>query len=265
MASVQSPLRRLAKPLIYKALGPWGYQWMLTRAKIRDIDKRLVEEPEMAILPDLVKDGSAILDIGANYAYYSVRLARLCPNSHVHAFEPIPATAAVCRKILEHYALHNVTLHQKGVGARNERLSFEVPLQDAGTLSAGQAHILGRRNDMAGREKYHSFTNHATFDCEVVALDDFLADLTTLGFVKMDIEGAEYFALEGMRKLLERYRPIILIEICSFFLKGFGIDLSKLVGLISELGYEIYSYDMKLTRVPLPSEDRNYILIPDRS
>ncbi|MEI9806548.1 MAG: FkbM family methyltransferase [Bacteroidota bacterium] len=52
-----------------------------------------------------------------------------------------------------------------------------------------------------------------SFDCEVVDIDSFLLPkLKKLTFVKIDIEGAEYFALKGMEKTLQQFKPVILIE-----------------------------------------------------
>lgn len=264
MASVNSPFRKIVKPLIMKCLGPGAYRWFFLRGKIRDIDRRLVEEAEMALLPRLIGRKDTVLDIGANYAYYTVRMAGLCPEGKVIAFEPIPSTYEACRKIVRHYGLGNVELHSKGVGARTEVKRFEVPLQELGTHSAGQAHMTGRDNKLQGHEKYHPFVRHEFFDCEIVDLDSFLASAPPVSFVKIDIEGAEYFALQGMKKFLEKNRPQILMEICPFFLKGFGITEGELSALMSGLGYQCFAYDPAsrgLRPASSPFADGNYLLI----
>jgi FkbM family methyltransferase len=45
-----------------------------------------------------------------------------------------------------------------------------------------------------------------------VALDDLLRDVGHIDVVKLDIEGSEPRALEGMRDLISRHRPILLSE-----------------------------------------------------
>lgn len=264
MASVNSPFRKIVKPLIMKCLGPGAYRWFFLRGKIRDIDRRLVEEAEMALLPRLIGRKDTVLDIGANYAYYTVRMSGLCPEGKVIAFEPIPSTHDACQRIVSHYGLGNVELHQKGVGSRTEVKRFEVPLQELGTHSAGQAHMAGRDNKLQGHEKYHPFSRHESFDCEIVDLDSFLASAPPVSFVKIDIEGAEFFALQGMRKFLEKHRPQILMEICSFFLKGFGITEGELAALMSGLGYRCFSYNAArrgLRPASSPFADGNYFFI----
>ena len=266
MASVQSPVRRMLKPLLFRLLGRRGYFHMQVYAKAKDIRERLVEEKEMALLPRLIDEGDHVLDIGANFAYYSTRLSALMGGAgKVTAFEPIPFTHDVCFALLKKLGATNVALFQKGVGARDDQVEFSVPLQDFGAMSAGQAHMAERNNELEGKENYYSFNRATEFTCHVVALDDFLTlDERPLSFVKIDIEGAEFYALQGMRRLLEEHRPVVLIEIQPFFLEGFGIEESALVKLIDHLGYDLYLYNKgsgKLRRHPDALIDSNYLMI----
>ena len=266
MASVNSPIRRILKPFLFRLMGRRGYFRMQVYAKAKDIRERLVEEKEMALLPRLISAGDHVFDIGANFAYYSTRMSELVgAEGKVTAFEPIPFTHNVCAALLKKFGATNVELHQKGVGARDEEVEFSVPLQDFGAMSAGQAHMAERNNELEGKENYYTFDRATEFTCHVVALDAFVAmDARPLSFVKIDIEGAELYALEGMRRLLSEHRPVVLIEIQPFFLKGFGIDEATLAALIDQLGYDLYLYDQgsgKLHRHTDALIDSNYLMI----
>ncbi len=267
MASVKSPLRSFVKPLFFKLLGKRGYFRMQVYAKAKDIRNRLVEEKEMELLPKLVSKGDDVLDVGANFAYYSTRLSDLVgKQGKVFAFEPIPFTHSVCHALIKAFKATNVELFNKGVGAKNEQVEFSVPLQDFGAISAGQAHFASRNNELEGKENYYTFDKAETFMCDVVALDTFMADkLNKLTFVKIDIEGAEYHALQGMRKMLTEHQPVVLVEIQPFFLEGFGIKEADLLELIDELGYDLYLYSKstkKLTKYTSALIDSNYMMIP---
>jgi hypothetical protein len=66
----------------------------------------------------------------------------------------------------------------------------------------------------------------------------------------MDIEGPEPSALEGMRSLLVRCRPIILTEANDYWLRTCSnSSAGEYVELLSSLGYDVY--DVRDTSRPL--------------
>ena len=266
MASVNSPIRTILKPLLFKILGNRFYKYAQVYGKIRDIKYRLVEEDEIELLKYFVKSGDEVLDVGSNYAYYTERLSQIVADKgKVYAFEPIPFTHEVCRIIIKKLSLKNVLLFKKGVSDKNETVEFTVPKLSFGGISAGQAHISGRKNNLEERDRFYSFDSEEKVKCETVRLDDLLSDkLKTLSFVKIDIEGAEYYALNGMKKIAEKFKPVILIEIQPYFLKGFGLTNEMILNIIKEAGYDIYYYkkdQKKLFILDKELWDSNYILI----
>lgn len=267
MASVNSPVRKFVKPILYKLLGEKGYSFFQYLGKVKDIEGRLVEEDELALLPEILKETDEVIDIGANYAYITHRLANICTKGIVYAFEPIPFTFNVCQRIIKKYGFKNVKLYQKGVGQKNEQMKFSVPLINFGGISAGQAHMDGRNNELKGKKDYYKFDKAKTFSCDVVTIDSFLPNIKNLAFVKIDIEGAELFALEGMRKTIGIWNPIIMLEITPFFLEGFGIKEQAIRDFFKPLNYHFYTYEKEIGKLVSYSfdsfEDRNYLMLHD--
>ncbi|MCS7078308.1 MAG: FkbM family methyltransferase [Bacteroidia bacterium] len=272
MASVNSPIRRFVKPILFKLFGKRLYKHFQYLAKLKDIKERLVEEPEIELLPHFIHAQDETLDIGANYAYYTERMANLCKQGKVYAFEPIPFTASVAQKIIKKLKLDNVVFFQKGVGNKTETMQFTVPKLNFGAISAGQAHIATRNNEMIKNSTYHISDEYETFNCQVVEIDTFLLPkLKNLTFVKIDIEGAEYFALQGMKQTLLTFKPVILIEIVPLFLNSFNVNIQEFQSFIEkDLNYLIFEYNkpvQKLEKVTgrALEKDKNYILIhPDK-
>ncbi len=246
-------------------LGESGYVYFQYLGKVKDIQGRLVEEAEMELFPRLVSAGDQVIDIGANYAYHTHRLAQLCPQGKVFAFEPIPFTFKVCQKIVSHFKLSNVQLYQMGVGSHNGQETFRVPLADFGGISGGQSHIAQRNNELDGKQQHYQFQNSREFECTIVALDDFLPGLNNLTFVKMDIEGAEYFALQGMKRMLQKFKPVIMLEINPFFLQGFSIREEALREYFGDLGYEFFTYEPLQRKLrpygQAPFVEANYMML----
>ena len=265
MASVNSPIRKFVKPLMYKLMPSGLYLYLQYVAKAKDIRGKLVEEEELQILPHILKENSNSIDIGANFAYITERLSGLSPKGHVFAFEPIPFTYKVDAKIIKKFGLKNVSLFQLGVGNENTTMTFEVPLQEFGAYSAGQAHITGRNNSGLKDEGQYKFNKFEAVQCKIVRLDDFKQINVPIDFVKMDIEGAELFAIQGMEELIRRDQPVIYMEVNPLFLKAFNLTDEILQQHMENLGYQFYSYvkgSNKITLNKTAFVEANYFLIP---
>ena len=268
MASVNSPIRKIIKPLLFKILGKTGYKFLQSIAKIRDIKHRLVEEKEMELLKYFVSKDDEVIDLGANYAYYLDRLSKIVgQNGKVFGFEPVPFTFEVCEIIIKKLKLNNVKLFKYAANDKNTNLEFRLPKVDFGAISAGQSHRADRENDLKGKEDYYSFNDEEIIKCEAIKVDDLLfKNLKKISFIKIDIEGAELFALKGMEKIIKFFNPVILVEIQPFFLKGFNITEEEIISYITnELKYDIYFYEQKIKKLKNITNnlwDNNYILIP---
>lgn len=268
MASVNSNFRNFLKPILHRTLGESAYSYFLKLGKIQDIRKRLVEEPEMSLLPLVVKPGHVCLDIGANYAYYSQRFSQLVgPSGIVYAFEPIAATYKVAVDVLRWFKCDNVKLFNLGVADRDAEIEFSVPETKFGIVSAGLAHI-GTRINKFDEDSVYQFDHHRKVMAKVVSLDNFLmSQLERLDFIKIDIEGAEMWAFQGMKKMLRKFKPIVLCEFSPRLLKGFNVD-PKLweMSLRNEYEYEIFMYNPDAQQISSQAmgslKGSNYIFIP---
>lgn len=272
MSNFISRTQSFLKPLLYKIAGIKGYKRLQVIAKKRDIARKRMEEPEMEFLPHFIKPTNEVIDVGANFAYYTERLSRLVPKGHVFSFEPIPFTYDVAARIIKDLKLKNVTLFNKGVGKRTETLKFAAPHMGGGVISGGLAHIKGRDNALIKQGEVIktdiSVSNNKEFDCEVVDLDSFLLpQLQQVTFIKIDIEGAEYFALQGIEQIIHRFRPVILVEVVPSFLLGYGVELETYETYIrNTLKYSISRYDpsqKKLLPIEKITVSSNYVLVPE--
>lgn len=161
------------------------------------------EEPARGLLTDLVRPGSVAYDIGANIGFYSVLLARLVgPTGRVIAVEANPLCVYFLRANLEANGIANCTILPAALLNEEAQVPF--------TINYGNCHLgLTARSGFYGGKIGHEV------HVEGHALDALIAALDLPGpdFVKMDIEGGEGPAVEGMRGAIVRHRPSILVEI----------------------------------------------------
>ncbi len=149
--------------------------------------------------------GTVVYDIGANIGYISLIFAKqVGAQGKVIAFEPLPENF---KRLAENVSLNNMNAHVT---------PYQVAMVDKPgetTFFIHKSGAMGKAEGSLGREeKYLS-----KIKVEAVALDDFIftkkhphPDL-----IKMDIEGGEVLAIQGMRRTLTEIKPIILVEIHS--------------------------------------------------
>jgi FkbM family methyltransferase len=152
-------------------------------------------------LTKFAKPGMTVFNIGANVGFFSLGLARLVgSNGRVVAFEPNPAAL---ERLKVNVALNNL----------QDVISAE-PIA-AGDFD-GNASFALARTEMQGR---FSDLPHVSKDAAVVSVTCTTIDTYTnrTGIVPdlllIDVEHAEGRVLRGMRRLLQKQKPVIIIEL----------------------------------------------------
>jgi FkbM family methyltransferase len=161
-------------------------------------------EPDMQrALRDLTRPGMIVYDLGANIGYMTLLFAKAVGETgRVVAVEPLPANVARLRAAVELNQMQGrVTVVERAIGPRRGREMFLVH------RSPG----MGRLEQAPGRAE--SFQD--AVEVEVASVDDlvYAEGFPPPHLVKMDLEGGEGRALEGMGRLLRDVKPLLLIEV----------------------------------------------------
>ncbi len=91
-----------------------------------------------------------------------------------------------------------------------------------------------------------------------ITLDDYVfTNKLKPDVIKIDVEGYEYFVLEGAVKIINKYNPIIILSYHPNLLKKNGINNNKFMKLINDLRLSLKNINGEIPST-LKSED--YIL-----
>ena len=199
-------------------------------------------EPDLSkIASKLIKEGDVVVDIGANFGWYTTLFAKCVGRSGaVHSFEPFPRTFQILRENVELNGL-DASVHLNNVCVGEE--AGEVVMACDGASESGLAHV-------ATSETMNTVTVSA------VRLDDALDGLLgKIAYLKMDIEGFELFALKGMPELLQSENPpLIQIELNDEALDRASSNRKDIVSLLAGYQYRFFSIDSADTELLAASD-----------
>jgi FkbM family methyltransferase len=187
-----------------------------------------VYEPETTdLVKRILKPGDVFLDIGANVGWYTLLAAGLVGETgRVIAFEPEPANFALLQQNIALNGYHNVVPVQKAVSDRDGAVTLYLSETNKGNHSL---HDSG-----AGR---------APIVIDAVRLDEYFgATAGKIDLIKMDIEGAEGRALNGMLALLATNPDVkIIAEFSPQALEQCGTPPADVLALLGGRAFSFYT------------------------
>lgn len=150
-------------------------------------------------LASWVRPGMTVVDVGANYGYYTLLLADAVGEAgHVIAVEPNPDAVSLLSEsvLLNGHAGRTRIVPQALGAAAGQRLLFLPDGEPKNATLVDQADLAGGR----------------TVEVSTVTLDEVARACPKVDLVKIDAEGAEQEIVAGMAGLIARDRPILVLE-----------------------------------------------------
>lgn len=188
-----------------------------------------IYEPEVvAAISAVIRPGDLLLDVGANIGIHS--LIGAYQGARVHTFEPLPRLAKRLRQ--------NIALNRLG-----SRIAvFEIALSNR----EGEAtfYVASRKDDGS-----HSLVNGVP----ATSIEQIIVKTTTLdrhlekfgyitpNIIKIDVEGAEAWVLDGAHTTLTRSeRPVLIIETGDRLAEVIGESARSVLGRLFNLDFRVF-------------------------
>ena len=194
----------------------------------------------------LIKKDWNVIDLGANIGSHSILLSRLVSEGKVFSFEPQSLTFSLLQNNLLLNLCENVFAYKFAISNTElKTVSMEIFSYSGAIINNGMLGISQNANigDLTITKR----------------LDDL--DLPPIKFIKIDIQGSEVEALNGAKKTIARYRPIMFIEIEEQFLRSLGTSSKELIELLLE--YNSAKVDVYQSELALESATGDQILIAE--
>jgi FkbM family methyltransferase len=189
----------------------------------------LYEFPLPIIIASIVKKGDIVIDIGANFGYYTIFFSKLVgKEGKVYAFEPEPRAFLILKNKTKR--LKNVILERKAVGDKNSRIKFYVDKSIGGSSVYKDA----------------IYSLEACIEVDMISLDEYFRNLKDeIALIKMDVQGAEFLVLKGMKNLIKKVKAIIF-EYWPDGLRASGIEPLTLLNKLEMNNFKLFYIDKNL-------------------
>ena len=184
-------------------------------------------------LRNIIDRGDFCLDIGANRGEITYYMSRLVGNSgKVISFEPVSKARTLLKDTIKTFNLNNVTVSSIALSDEVGKFDMFIPNLN-GVACFALANLVKRDSESSTSEGYYETVG-------VDTIDNIIGDIspTNFSFIKCDVEGHELAVFKGGEQTIEKYKPIVLVEIwASNHIIKDNIVTSELMELFKKYNY----------------------------
>lgn len=193
------------------------------RRRHPELDELNMESKRVDIvMKQIIQPSSNCIDIGCHIGSSLSSILRYAPQGKHMAFEPVPWKADWLKK-----KFPEVDVKAMALGVSNKECVFYI--------NASRPGFSGFSRNTENEDRIEEVVVPCT------RLDDVLLLDRCFSYIKIDVEGAELFVLQGGRQLIERDSPIILFESSHDGSNGLGYHRDELFNFfVDQLGYQVF-------------------------
>jgi FkbM family methyltransferase len=158
--------------------------------------KDLRREPELKLARCICSRSELSMDVGANRGTYAYLFSKY--SDHVLAIEPHPLMAERLKQSLP----KSIEVLNFAASDRDGDCTFHIPVQAGKDVDSRCSLEADVNKEFVTR----------TISVKRRRLDNFPIGRSSVGVVKVDVEGHELNALQGLAGVFERFKPTVIVE-----------------------------------------------------
>jgi FkbM family methyltransferase len=211
---------------------------------------------EFNFMKNYLRKNDTVFDVGANIGLYTLWMVNCAGSSiQVTSFEPDEKNYS---RLVTDIGLNNLT------NVTIEKLAL--------------SNSTGKLNFTAGKDVWNHIVfqpehKQSGYEVDAVTLDQYCETkgITHIAMLKIDIEGAEYYAFQGAEKTLQAGMiDVILFEI-NYTIRRYNLKSAQVCNLLAKHGYYLYTYQVDKNEISKfegevnEDEQMNYFAVRDIS
>ena len=222
---------------------PYGVFWTRENDFVNDQLRNFGghQRSELGMIRSLSREGDVVLDVGAHIGTFCIPLAQHIGDSgRLFAFEPMPSSHRILEKNIAENDLagratainalisDDASEYQAHISHDHTSAAYFVPAGSAADQQKSAADTGEAGNSAV-----------ATIHLDNWGLES-KAPLERLDVMKVDTEGMELRVLRSAAGLIERFRPVVMVEISGDFLARSGDSVREIERFLRKHGYRFY-------------------------
>ncbi len=190
---------------------------------------------EINRISQFIDNQSSVLIVGAHIGSLAIPVAKIC--SELVAIEANPNNFKLLQINIKLNDISNIIAHNIAASEREEIIQFQL-----NTVNSG-----GSKRVPVNNHYMYTYDNPKVIDVEAHSLDNYLPN-NNFDLVLIDIEGSEYFAMQGMSNILANTKTLIVEFLPHHITNVAGVELTDFLDNIPK----------HLTKLTIPSKDKTY-------
>ncbi len=183
----------------------------------------------------LIDETSSVLVVGSHIGSLVIPIAKMC--SKVVAVEANPRNYRLLETNIKLNDATNVEPHHVAASAKEEMIRFQM-----NTVNSG-----GSKRVPVHNRYIYTYDNPEVIEVQAYALDAYLDD-HAFDLVLIDIEGSEYFAMQGMTSILGQTKTLIVEFLPHHITNVAGVKLDDFLAQVPE----------HFTKLTVPTKNATY-------
>jgi len=189
------------------------------------------------IIKKLTK-GMHCIDIGSNIGYYAIlESSKIGNNGMVWSIEPSPQNFETLSKNIILNQRKNIRCYNIAIGEKNDTIDFLI------SKKSNWSKIKNETDHIGDGDKI--------IQVDIMTLDSFSEEneIKKVDLLRMDVEGYERNIIEGSVNFLEKFKPIIMIEVHKMIIGNNGIN--EFLEKLQLMNYECEYFIPRVFDVPI--------------
>jgi len=189
------------------------------------------------IIKKLTK-GMHCIDIGSNIGYYAIlESSKIGDNGLVWSIEPSPQNFKTLSKNIILNQRKNIKCYNIAIGEKNGKIDF---------LISEKSNWSKIKNESDHIEK-----GDKIIQVDIMTLDSFSEknEIKKVDLLRMDVEGYERNIIEGSMNFLEKFKPILMIEVHKMIIGNNRTN--ELLEKLQKMNYECEYFIPRVFDVPI--------------